>query len=185
VLATLNTVDFLYACDTHLTDPGFASQVGESNDGVGAGGAKKLGLSPEELAKVKEEWEERQKKKEEKEKEKAKEKDKEKEDDKEGDKDKKTKEKSSSTSPKSSVSPSPTPTATPKHERYTLHRDMFTMRLAEHRRRRQAAAAKALAPRLPGAPRSPLPSAWYAQYFPSYSYLEPYPSFAHTLYTYI
>ncbi|KAJ2987861.1 hypothetical protein NUW54_g9301 [Trametes sanguinea] len=80
VLATINTVDFLYTCDTHLSDPGFASQVGTSSDGVGAGGAKKMGLSPEEIAKVKAEWEERQKKKAEK----AKEKEKEKEKDKDG-----------------------------------------------------------------------------------------------------
>ena len=68
-------MDFLYTCDTHLSDPGFASQVGNANDGVGAGGAKKMGLSPEEIAKVKAEYEERQKKKAEK----AKEKDKDKE----------------------------------------------------------------------------------------------------------
>ena len=66
MLATINTVDFLYTCDTHLSDPGFASQVGTTNDGVGAGGAKKMGLSSEEIAKVKAEWEDRQKKKAEK-----------------------------------------------------------------------------------------------------------------------
>ncbi|RDX53587.1 DUF1742-domain-containing protein [Lentinus brumalis] len=158
VLATINTVDFLYTCDTHLSDPGFASQVGTSNDGVGAGGAKKMGLSPEEIAKVKAEWEERQKKKtEKKDKEKDKDKDKDKDDD---DNEAKDGEKKKSTLPGSlsppSASATPAP-ATPKHQRYTLHRDIFALRLAEHRRRRQAAQAKELAPRLPGAPLTPLP----------------------------
>ncbi|RPD66695.1 DUF1742-domain-containing protein [Lentinus tigrinus ALCF2SS1-7] len=156
VLATINTVDFLYTCDTHLSDPGFASQVGSTNDGVGAGGAKKMGLSPEEIAKVKAEWEERQKKKTEKAKEKEKDKDK----GKEGDgKDAKDDEKKASlpgsfSPPSATASPAP---AKPTHQRYTLHRDIFALRLAEHRRRRQAAQAKELAPRLPGAPVTPLP----------------------------
>jgi len=62
VLATINAVDFLYTCPVHLTDPGFATALGESVDGP-VGGPRKMGLSPEEIAKVKEEWEERQKKK--------------------------------------------------------------------------------------------------------------------------
>ncbi|PIL36880.1 hypothetical protein GSI_00570 [Ganoderma sinense ZZ0214-1] len=159
VLATINTVDFLYTCDTHLSDPGFASQVGSTNDGVGAGGAKKMGLSPEEIAKVKAEYEERQKKRAEK----AKEKEKEKEADKDGKEEEKDAKESKKTStpgakspPSSSASPPPAP-ATSTHQRYTLHRDIFALRLAEHRRRRQAAQAKELAPRLPGAPVTPLP----------------------------
>ncbi len=166
VLATINTTDFVYVCNNHLTDPGFATQVGESNDGVGAGGARKLGLSSEEIAKVKEEWEERQKKK----RERAKEKEKEKES--EGDKDgkdgkeetkgdKKATSTPESETPKSSSStPATSGTGTPSttnHQRYTLHRDIFSMRLADHRRRRQATQAKELAPRLPPAPRSTLP----------------------------
>ncbi|KAI0363553.1 DUF1742-domain-containing protein [Pilatotrama ljubarskyi] len=154
VLATINTVDFVYTCDTHLSDPGFASQVGTSNDGVGAGGAKKMGLTPEEIAKVKAEWEERQKKKAEKAKEKEKEKDKDKDaNDTSDDKDKGSGTETDKKVPGSLPSPS-----TPTHQRYTLHRDIFALRLAEHRRRRQAAQAKELAPRLPGAPMTPLPS---------------------------
>ncbi|KAH9850045.1 VPS4-associated protein 1 [Lenzites betulinus] len=153
VLATINTVDFLYTCDTHLTDPGFASQVGTSNDGVGAGAAQKMGLSPEEIAKVKAEWEERQKKKAEKAKEKSEDS---KEKDKDTDKDAKDsdeKKKAATKVPGSLSPPSTTPTPpTPTHQRYTLHRDIFSLRLAEHRRRRQAVQAKELAPRLPGAP---------------------------------
>ncbi|KAH9938504.1 AAA-ATPase Vps4-associated protein 1-domain-containing protein, partial [Fomitopsis serialis] len=103
VLATIQTVDFLYTCDTHLSDP-----------------ASPMGLSPEEIAKVKQEWEDRQKKK-------TKEKDKDASQD--GDK------KSDSTEDKDSKT---------FHERYTLHRDIFALRLAEHRRRRQTAQAKDL-----------------------------------------
>ncbi|KAF9076515.1 VPS4-associated protein 1 [Rhodocollybia butyracea] len=152
VLATINTTDFFYTCDVHLTDRGFASSVGESSDS--AIGARKLGLGPDEIAKVKEEYEEKQKRKAEKAKA-----EKEKEKDKDSDKDKdKGKEKTGdsgdgkegSKSPKSPVS-SPAPPAT--HQRFTLHRDIFTMRLGEHRKRRQASQAKELAPRLPGAPR--------------------------------
>lgn len=172
VLATIQTIDFIYVCDSHLSDPGFASQVGEAKDGIGAGGAK-MGLSPDEIARVKQEWEERQKKKQGEEKEKGKEKEKEKEE-KENDKDKassdngdkgeKKTETGSKTSSKPASSPSsgtstPSPTAKPSHERYTLHRDYFAMRLADHRKRRQAAQTKELAPRLPGAPKAALPAA--------------------------
>ncbi|THV05426.1 DUF1742-domain-containing protein [Dendrothele bispora CBS 962.96] len=155
VLATINTVDFLYTCDTHLSDRGFASPVGE--DGDGAGGVKKIGLSAEEISKVKEEWEERQKKKAEKEKAKEEEKEKEK-DNKEGeskeDKEVKSKNKEKSTAlPGSLPSPGTATPPKPTHERYTLHRDFFAMRLAEHRKRRQAAEAKEIAPRFPGVPK--------------------------------
>lgn len=157
VLATSQSVDFFYACDGHLTDPGFATQIGESGDGTS--GARKLGLSEEEIQKVKEEWEARQKQKKEKEKaEKAKEKAKEdeKEKDKETDGKNKDSKKSSSTST-STPSPHPTPTPKPVHQRYTLHRDVFAMRLAIHRRRRQTEQAKKIAPSLPSAPHNPLP----------------------------
>ncbi|KIP09194.1 hypothetical protein PHLGIDRAFT_60761, partial [Phlebiopsis gigantea 11061_1 CR5-6] len=158
VLATINTVDFIYVCDTHLTDPGFASKIGETGDGVEANGATKMGLSPEEIAKVKAEWEERQAKK--KEKERAKELEKEKEKEKEGDKDKskedkegKPKEHKDSATPSRTSTPATPPAATqPVYQRYSLHRDIFAMRLAEHRKRRQTAQAKELAPRLPRAP---------------------------------
>jgi len=122
VLATINTTDFLYTCPGHLTDPNFATLLGES------GGAKTSGVSAEDIAKVKEEWEARQKIKLEKEKAKGKEKDE-----------------------KDTDNPTPL-TPTPTHQRYSLHRDYFAMRLSDHRKRRQAARAKELAPRLPGAP---------------------------------
>ena len=44
--------------------------------------------------------------------------------------------------------------ATPTHKRYSLHRDFYAMRQAEHRRKRQTKQMQELAPRLPGAPRS-------------------------------
>ncbi|KAI0092463.1 VPS4-associated protein 1 [Irpex rosettiformis] len=156
VLATANTVDFIYTCDTHLSDRGFATLLGETGDGVGAGGAKKLGLSSEDIAKVKEQWEERQKRKQEKEKEKEKEKGSKdaKKEDKDKDKDD-TKPAKAPTPPAAVSNPSPAPPAA--HQRYSLHRDVFAMRLADHRRRRQTSQAQALAPMLPSAPRSALP----------------------------
>ncbi|KAJ4472171.1 DUF1742-domain-containing protein [Lentinula aciculospora] len=146
VLATINTVDFLYACDSHLTDRGFASPISESSDGVN--GAQKLNLGPEEIAKVKEEWEEKQKLKAEKEKGKTTE-------DGSDNKDDEKQKKEGVPSPKPpGALPHPIPQKpSASHQRFTLHRDIFTMRLTEHRKRRQATQAKELAPRLPGAPR--------------------------------
>lgn len=107
-------------------------------------------LSAAEIAELKADWEEKQKRKAEKAKEKEVEKGK---DDKEGDgksKDEPSKDKTVTTPPKAT---SPTPQQ-PSHEKYALHRDMFALRTAEHRRRKQTAQAKTLAPRLPPAPRS-------------------------------
>ncbi|KAF9569391.1 DUF1742-domain-containing protein [Agrocybe pediades] len=147
VLATAKTIDFLYTCPIHLTDSGFATLCVDES---------KPTISAEEIAKVKVEWEEKEKRKKEKEKEKAKEKSDDKEKGKEQkDEDKGDTKKESSKSPKipGSLSTSPTPgTPTATHERYILHRGIFALRQDEHRRRRQAAQAKELAPRLPGAP---------------------------------
>ena len=145
MLATKDTVDFFYACDSHLSDPGFASLVAPE--------IKKV--SEEEIAKVKAEWEEAQKKK--KEKEKAKDKDKDKDKD-EKDKAKgKEKEKSTDDDSKMPGALSPTP-STPSHQKYTLHRDFFAMRQDIHKKRRQATQAKEVAPRLPSAPRASMPA---------------------------
>lgn len=135
VLATINTVDFLYTCPGHLEDRGFASKLGGVD---GAGGGRKMGLSDEEIAKVKEEWEQKQKAKVEKEKEKKEQEKKEKEK-KEGDegdsKDKKEKEKETkrdeSKSPKMPGSLSTSTPPTPTHERYALHRDYFASKLED------------------------------------------------------
>ncbi|KAI0346889.1 DUF1742-domain-containing protein [Trametopsis cervina] len=147
VLATANTVDFIYACDTHLSDRGFATQVGETQDGVDAGGARKLGLSSEEIEKAKE----KEKEKEAESKDGEKDKDKEKEKAKDSKKDTKAPTPSPASSSAASTPGTPPPAT---HQRYTLHRDIFALRLAEHRKRRQATQAKALAPLLPSAPRS-------------------------------
>lgn len=149
VLSTVDTVDWVYTCDSHLKDPGFASPLDD--------GPKKTGLTPEQIVEVTKDWEERQKRKQEKAKEKEQEKEEKVEDGKES-KGKDPKETSKPATPKPST-PSTLSTPAPSHQRYALHRDMFAMRLAEHRKRRQAAQAKELAPRLPGAPRQPLPSA--------------------------
>ncbi|GBE79361.1 DUF1742-domain-containing protein [Sparassis crispa] len=163
VLATIHTVDFIYTCDNHLTDHAFATRVGDPT-----GAAAKLGVGADEIAKVKKEWEEHQKVKLEKAKEKEKEKEKSKDKEKEADaeKGKKDVKESKDVNNKPAIVPGSlppdgmvSPPPTPSHERYTLHRDVFAMRQAEQRRRRQAAQAKELAPRLPGAPRSSLPPA--------------------------
>ncbi|EDR14189.1 uncharacterized protein LACBIDRAFT_305764 [Laccaria bicolor S238N-H82] len=130
VLATINTTDFVYTCPGHLSDQGFASLVRDSL-------SPSTTLTPEEIKKVKEEWEEKQKKKAEKEKQKEKE-----------EKDKTDDDTTKPVAP-SRLGPAP---STPTHERYVLHRDFFAMRQSEHRKRRQVSQAKELAPRLPGAP---------------------------------
>ncbi|KAG7097222.1 hypothetical protein E1B28_004593 [Marasmius oreades] len=138
VLATINTVDFIYTCPTHLADRNFASRIVDS-------APAKPKASDEEIQKVKREWEEKQKKKQEKEKEKE-----------EAEKDQKTDEKDDKKESKvKPPSPASAPASTPPsttHERYSLHRDFFSMRLAEHRKKRQTVQAKELGPRLPGAP---------------------------------
>ncbi|KAF8076081.1 VPS4-associated protein 1 [Lyophyllum atratum] len=150
VLATINTVDFLYTCPGHLADLGFASSLGGVEN---AAGERKAGLTDEEIAKVKEEWEEKQRKKKEKEKEKEKESEKNKDKkDSDGTKEKESKREDSKSPKIPSSSSTPKTPPTPLHERYALHRDFFAMRQAEHRKRRQTAQAKDLAPRLPGAP---------------------------------
>ncbi|KIM45893.1 hypothetical protein M413DRAFT_440945 [Hebeloma cylindrosporum] len=143
VLATVNTVDFLYTCLGHLSDSGFATIVQEAPKSSAA-------VSAEEIAKVKAEWQEKQKKKQEREQVLEKEKEKEEED--ANSKSRQKKEELKVPNPPGSLSVSPSTTPQPTHDRYILHRDFFAMRQSEHRRRRQATQARELAPRLPGAP---------------------------------
>jgi hypothetical protein len=131
VLATLKTEDFFYTCAGHLTDPGFASKAGDTGDGGGgAVGSRKLGLSEEEIAKVKEEWEAKQKRKAEKEKEKEKEKGEEGKKDGEDKKDGENSEKKK-TDDKAASKAAPAMAAGSRenlkavHERYTLHREIW------------------------------------------------------------
>lgn len=143
VLATAQTVDFLYACESHLKDPGFASRIADD---------PKPALSAEEIAQVKTDWEERQKRKAEKAKEKEKDGENGNGDDKDGGKSKD--DSSKDKTPPKAISPAPSTTPQqPTHEKYTLHRDIFALRTAEHRKRRQTSQAKQLAPRLPVTPR--------------------------------
>lgn len=143
VLATIDTSDFLYTCTIHLSDHGFATRVLEPES------ENKIGIGAEEIAKLREEWEEKQKRKKEKEKDKDKTAD-------EGER-----KEDNSKSEKSPKVPASLPTSgsllpRPTHEKYILHRDIFALRVSEHRRRRQTSQAKDLAPRLPGAPSSSL-----------------------------
>jgi hypothetical protein len=148
VLATAQTIDFLYTCESHLKDPGFASRITDNP-------ASKPGLSAEEIARVKADWEERQKRKAEKAKEKEGDKGKGEGKDSGGSKEDSNKDKTTKTPPTVTPPAASTPTPQqPSHEKYALHRDMFTLRTTEHRRRRQTAQVKELAPRLPGAPRN-------------------------------
>ncbi|KAG6378889.1 AAA-ATPase Vps4-associated protein 1-domain-containing protein [Boletus reticuloceps] len=159
VLATIDTADFFYTCPTHLTDHGFATRAPDPEPEP-----KKPSVSPEEIAKVKEEWERKQRQK----------KDKEGQADGDGKngaegapKDAEGKEADVATKADSKQEKKPVvaqgpsspeePTTRPTHERYIVHRDIFALRTADHRRRRQAAQTKNLAPRLPGAPRGSLP----------------------------
>jgi len=137
----------------HLTDPGFANPVSESS-GSNAG-ARKPGLSPEEIAKVKQDWEDLQRRKKEKEEANKKEKDGKQKTEilkAEGKEDKETGNQASKVPGAWTPASSTSPPLTPTHQRFTLHRDIFALRLSDHRKRRQAAQAKLLAPRLPGAP---------------------------------
>ncbi|KAJ7499222.1 VPS4-associated protein 1 [Mycena latifolia] len=150
VLATISTVDFIYTCPTHLADTGFASPV------VDPEAAKTPTVSQEDIGKVIADWEDRQKRKKDKEEKEKATKDKDSKDSKDDDSakvGKDTDSKDAAGSPKFPGSFSPKSAPVPTHERFTLHRDIFSMRLGEHRKRRQAAQAKDLAPRLPGAPR--------------------------------
>lgn len=114
MLATVNTVDFLYTCHGHLSDSGFATVVQEDSKPLAA-------VSVEEITKVKAGWEERQKRKQEKEKEPEKEEKKKEKEDTES----QTKKGSKPPNLPGSQSVSPSPSPKPTHDRYILHRDYF------------------------------------------------------------
>ncbi len=149
-LATTNAIDFLYACEAHLSDTGFATELVDPG-----AAAPKEAVNKEEIERIKAEWEAKEARK------KGKDKDK----DKSGGKDAGGEaEMEEGGGKKGAKSPSPSGTsptaagsgsgaATPTHKRYSLHRDFFAMRQAEHRRKKQTKQMQELAPRLPGAPR--------------------------------
>ncbi|KAI0301844.1 VPS4-associated protein 1 [Multifurca ochricompacta] len=137
-LASTNTVDFVYTCDAHLFDTGFATEIVDPKE-----------VSNEGIARVKADP--------------AKETS---ESSRNGTGTEGGKEGSKENGPNSPSSPAPvalpSPPAvgsgavTPTHKRYSLHRDFYAMRQAEYRRRRQAKQMQELAPRLPGAPHGSL-----------------------------
>ncbi len=128
----MNVTDFLYTCDRHLNDRGFATRLDQPKEEVPA-------VSKEEIERVKRDWEAKQKEKE--------------KEDKDKDKDKgKEKEKAGDTSQTKVEMPAKAAADVPTHTRFALHRDVFAMRVDEQRRARERKAAKELAPRLPGAP---------------------------------
>ncbi|KAI0002951.1 VPS4-associated protein 1 [Russula compacta] len=157
-LSTANAVDFIYTCDAHLSDTGFATELVDP----AAAAPKEEAVSKEEIARIKAEWEAKEARK--KDKDKAKETNKSggKDTGGEGEKEGVKKNGTKSPSPRTPSSPpshSPVASsgaATPTHKRYSLHRDFYAMRQAEHRRRRQTKQIQELAPRFPGAPRGPL-----------------------------
>jgi len=134
VLSTAPVIDWIYTCDAHLSDPGFATLQAPATSSTPS-------ASPEEIARIKEEWEAKQRrKKEQTEKEKKK--------DGEEKKDS-TEEKSRVASPKpTSPAPATSGSATPKHDKYVLHRQFYLMRLTDHRRQRQKKEVEAVAPKL-------------------------------------
>jgi AAA-ATPase Vps4-associated protein 1 len=108
-------------------------------------------VSPEEIARIKAEWEAKEARK--------RKKDKDKETaaadggaSGEGKKDDEGKDKAASSSSSVPGTPSSQSVTTPTFKRYSLHRDFYAMRQAEHRRRKKAKQTQELAPRLPGAP---------------------------------
>ncbi|KAB5595568.1 hypothetical protein CTheo_1029 [Ceratobasidium theobromae] len=140
VLSTAPVVDWIYTCDGHLSDSGFATlQTPAASPTPSA--------SAEEIAKIKAEWEAKQKKKQEQ----ADKEKKESEEKKDAEK-KEGGEKAKTASPKpASPAPVTSGSSTPKHDKYVLHRQFYTMRLTDHRRRRQQKEVDALAPKLTGA----------------------------------
>jgi hypothetical protein len=158
-LATTNAIDFLYACEAHLSDTGFATELVDpavaAVAAAAAAAAAKEAVSKEEIERIKAEWEAKEARKKDKDKDKDSEA-------KSGGKDAGGEAEMEEGGGKNGAkSPSPAAgsgsgAATPTHKRYSLHRDFFAMRQAEHRRKRQTNQTQELAPRLPGAPRGSL-----------------------------
>jgi len=119
-------------------------------------------VSKEEIARIKAEWEAKEARKKEKDKDKdkgSKEKGGGKDAGGEGEKEEganKGAESPSQSGTSQTAASSGSGAATPSHKRYSLHRDFFAMRQAEHRRKRQTKQTQELVPRLPGAPHGSL-----------------------------
>lgn len=136
-----NPQDWLYTCDTHLTDPGFATLIVDPSP---VAPPPNPALNEEELKKIKEEWEERQKKR--------------KDAAVAANKDGETKKADmraviTTENKKPPAQLFTSPNAEPTHQKYTLHRQVFAMRVNALKKKQQASQAKAVAPRLPLVPR--------------------------------
>jgi len=126
-----NPRDWFYTCETHLTDPGFATLVIED---PASASMQRQALSGVELAKITEEWQNK--------------KDAAATPDKGTEMEKVPKPENG----KLPVQPPQSPNAQPTHQKYTLHRKIFDMRVQAFKKREQASQAKAVAPRLPLVP---------------------------------
>ena len=152
-LATTNAIDFLYACEAHLSDAGFATELVDPGAAAAAAAGAKGSVSKEEIARIKAEWEAKEARKKDKDKD-SKAKSGGKDAGGEAEMEEGGKKGAKSASPSGGTSPTTAGSgaATPTHKRYSLHRDFFAMRQAEHRRKRQTKQTQELVPRLPGAP---------------------------------
>ncbi len=143
MLSTVDVADFLYTCETHLSDPGFATEVSDPE-------TSKPRVSVEEIEKIKREYDEKQKSK------------------KAATPTIGTSESKKNGSEESASASQPSPGGSgsastalaegrQSHRRFTLHRQYFAMRQDVHRRKENMAKLKEVAPKLPRAPTSRLP----------------------------
>nr|XP_019013219.1 uncharacterized protein I206_01284 [Kwoniella pini CBS 10737]OCF52000.1 hypothetical protein I206_01284 [Kwoniella pini CBS 10737] len=138
VLATIKTEDFLYTCDSHLTDT--ASPISSPTPIPAL--TPTSGPSAEDLKKVISEYQSREARKLDKDKVKKDEKDTDKDKEKENENDKinsSTSIPSTQSIPTSTVQP---PIPAPTHKKYALHRHIFEMRKNELKRKEQGNKAK-------------------------------------------
>ncbi|ODN72677.1 hypothetical protein L202_08116 [Cryptococcus amylolentus CBS 6039] len=136
VLATLKTEDFLYTCEVHLSDPGFASPI--------APPPQLSAPSAEDIRKVVADYHARDSRKKEA----------------SAKPDEKEKDPKDAKSPSPAPSPAPTvptstPPAQPTHRKFALHGKMFEIRKQEMRRREQGVKAREVGRGLPQSPISP------------------------------
>ncbi|RPA79261.1 DUF1742-domain-containing protein [Ascobolus immersus RN42] len=126
VLITPCQKDFFYACKTHLADYGFATPKISAEE---AEKKRKEELEAKEREAIKKEFEERQKRKKEKEKENESDKDKDKEKDKKDKEKEKEKNKKEDEKEEKPKTPEATTPKVDEYRIYSLHKDIYKMRL--------------------------------------------------------
>ncbi|KAK1924588.1 VPS4-associated protein 1 [Papiliotrema laurentii] len=141
VLSTIKTEDFLYTCDSHLLDPGFATLIPPTQTGPSA----------EDIQKVIADYHVREARKAEA----AKGKNDEGKEEKNDAKDTKDPKKASDKGDTNPASPSAAPTspALATHRKFALHRQIFEMRQHEIRKKEQGVKAREVGKGLPQVPR--------------------------------